>query len=118
MPDLESNGANAAADAGIVFQRVETGIEGDGRPAAVLQAVAELHAFAIERAETAERALAEAAEAHAVALAADKKAVRKIVARVGRAVSDVAEVEARKVAVASALSPASPLNPIGQPGIQ
>ena len=31
-----------AADAGIVFQRVETGIEGDGQPAAVLEAVAEL----------------------------------------------------------------------------
>ena len=33
-------------------------------------------------------------------LAADKKAVRKIVARVGRAVAEVAEVEARKGAVA------------------
>lgn len=88
-----------AADARIVFQRVETGKEGDGRPAAVLQAVAELHAFAIERPETAEGALAETAEAHGVALAADKKAVRKIVARIGRTVSDVAEVKARKVPV-------------------
>src|SRR6185369_11280402 len=86
-----------AADARIVFQRVETGKEGDGRPAA--EAVAELYAFAIDRAESAERTLAEAAEAHAAALAADKKAVRKIVARIGRAVSDVAEVEARQVAV-------------------
>src|SRR5207253_9576763 len=46
-----------ATDAGIVFQRVETGIEGDGQ-AAVLEAVPELSAFAIERAETAERTLA------------------------------------------------------------
>ena len=88
-----------AADAGIVFERVETGKECHGRPAPILQAVAELHAFAIDRAETAERTLAEAAEAHVVALATDKKAVRKIVARIGGAISDIPEVEARKVAV-------------------
>src|SRR5689334_18853749 len=33
-----------AADAGIVFQRVETGKERDGRPASILQAVTELRA--------------------------------------------------------------------------
>src|SRR5206468_12634134 len=108
-----------AADAGIVFQRVETGIKGDGQ-AAALQAVAELNAFAIERAETAGRTLAETAEAQAAALAADKKAVRKIVARVGRAVSDVAEVEARKAPVsvrALACIAAKTHRPAGNPVI-
>ena len=54
----------------------------------------------IKRAEIAKRILVEAAQAHAAALAADKKAVRKIVARIGKAAaSGVTEVKARKVPV-------------------
>src|SRR5260370_516906 len=91
-------GSKRAPDAGIVFQGVETGIDRDG---CVLEVVAELHAFVIKRA--AERCiLVEAvhAQTHAAALAADEPAVRKVVARVGKAAaSGAAAVKARKVAV-------------------
>src|SRR6188768_3153192 len=86
-------GRKNAANAGIVFQRVEAGIERDG---CVLEVVAELHAFGIERAERA--GLVEAAQAHGAAFIADKPAVRKIVARRGKA-AGVAAAKAGKNAV-------------------
>src|SRR5258708_20947232 len=92
-------GAERATDAGIEFKGVETGIDRDGRPR-VLEAVAELHAFGSERAEIAKsRILSDAAQADAAAFAADKPAVRKIVAQIGRATAGIAVVKARKVAV-------------------
>src|SRR5437763_369942 len=55
-------GRKRAADAGVVFQRVETGIERDGQPAQALKIVAGLHAFIMKR--VAERArLVDATEA-------------------------------------------------------
>src|ERR1700730_823666 len=92
-------GRKRAADAGVKFQRVETGIDREG---CVLEIVAELHALVIKRAEIAERSIpvdAAHAQTHAAAFAADKPAVRKIVAHRGKAASGVTAVEARKVAV-------------------
>src|SRR6476660_4804205 len=90
-----------AANAGIIFQGVETGIDREGQPARVFEVVAELHAFVIKRAEIAERIPVDAAHAQTpAAFAADKPAVRKIVARIGKAAaSGVTAVKARKVAV-------------------
>ena len=89
-------GRKSAANAGIVFQRVEPAIDRHG---SVLEVVAELHAFAIERAERSSLADAVRAQAHAAAaFVADKPAVRKIVARRGKAVGGTA-VKARNVAV-------------------
>src|SRR4051794_15887346 len=86
-------GSKRATGAGIVFQCVETGINRDRR---VLEVVAELCAFGRKRAEVAERSKpAKAVHAHAAACAAEKPAVRKIVARLG----NTAAVKARKVAV-------------------
>src|SRR5262249_32086842 len=42
-------GGERASEAGIVFQRVEAGIDCDGQPARFLEVVAELHAFIGER---------------------------------------------------------------------
>lgn len=92
------------ADAGVEFQGVDTAIDPERRAARlVLEVVAELYALVGERADIAERAtLAEAvhAETHGAAFAADKPAVRKIGARIGKAVASGTEVKARKVAVA------------------
>src|SRR5947209_2008735 len=88
-------GGKRAADAGIVLQRVETGIDGDGQPAEALKIVAGLHAFIMKRA--AERArLVDAVhpEPNAAGSAADKPAVRKIHAHRGKAASGLAAVEA------------------------
>src|ERR1700731_1454977 len=96
-------GGKRAADAGIIFQGVETRIDREGYPARVLEVVAELHALVIKRAEIAERSIlvdAVHAQTHAAAFAADKPAVRKIVAHRGKAAaSGVTAVKARKVAV-------------------
>src|SRR4051794_38471112 len=92
-------GRKRAADAGVVFQGVETGIDGKRQPAQALKIVAGLHAFIMKRA--AERAgLVDAADAEtrAAGSAADKPAVRKINARRGKA-AGVAAVEACKAAV-------------------
>src|ERR1700730_2829752 len=93
-------GRKRAADAGVVFQRVETGIDREG---CVLEVVAELHALVIKRVEIAKRSIpvdAVHAQTHAAAFAADKPAVRKIVAHRGKAAaSGVTAVKARKVAV-------------------
>src|SRR5258708_30012345 len=95
-------GRKRAADAGIIFQGVETGIDRDGQPArGILEVVAELHALVRKRA--AERAIlleAVRAQTQAAAFAADKPAVRKIVALRGKAeASGVPAVKARKVAI-------------------
>src|ERR1019366_2645283 len=92
------------ADAGVIFQGVETGIERDGQSARIPEVVAELHAFVTQIAERGilgDAVHAQAhAQAHAAAFAADKPAVGKIVARIGKApASDVAAAKARKVAV-------------------
>src|ERR1700730_7533155 len=82
-------------DASIVFQAVETGIDRDGR---AIEVVAELHAVAGERGDIAPASTltkAVHAQPHSAAFAADKPAVRKIVARGKAAASDVAAVEAR-----------------------
>src|SRR5260370_30244315 len=95
-------GGKRATDGGIIFQGVETGIDREGLAARVLEVVAELHAFVIKRAEIAERAIpVDAAHAESpAAFAADKPAVGKIVARIGKAgASGVTAVKARKVAV-------------------
>src|SRR5206468_9331734 len=63
-----------------------------------LEVVAELHAFRIERAERASLVDAAHAQAHAAAFIADKPAVRKIVARRGKA-AGVTAAKARKVAI-------------------
>src|SRR6266481_2230007 len=86
-------GRKSATDAGIVFQRVDAGIERDGR---VLELVAKLHAFGIARAERA--SLVDAAQAHATAFIADKPAVRKIGARRGKAPA-VSATKAPKIAI-------------------
>jgi len=86
-----------AADAGIVFQGVEAGIDRDGRAREV---VTELHAFVGERWCFAEYSgLTEAvhAQTQSAAFAADKPAVRKIVAR-GKAAAS-ATIKGRKSAV-------------------
>src|SRR6266851_10161726 len=89
-------GGKRATDAGIIFQGVETGIDREG---CVLEVVAEV----IKRADIAERSIpvdAVHAQTHAAAFAADKPAVRKIVAHIGKAAaSGVTAVKARKVAV-------------------
>jgi hypothetical protein len=95
-------GRERTADAGIVFQGVETGIDREG-PAHVLEVVAELHALVRKRAGIAERSsLIDAvhAQTHAAAFAADKPAVRKIVAPPG-----VAAVEARQAAAGGRIAP-------------
>src|SRR6266851_110894 len=96
-------GGKRATDAGIIFQGVETGIDREGQPARVLEVVAELHALVIKRADIAERSIlvdAVHAQTHAAAFAADKPAVRKTVAHIGKAAaSGVTAVKARKVAV-------------------
>src|SRR6202023_2995700 len=96
-------GGKRATDAGIIFQGVETGIDREGQPTPVFEVVAELHAFGIERAEVAKSCIlvdAAHAQTHAAAFAADKPAVRKIVAHIGKAAaSGVAAVKAQKVAV-------------------
>src|SRR6202165_2085067 len=96
-------GSKRVTDAGVVFQGIETGIDREGRPARVLEVVAELHALVSERADIAERSIligAAHAQTHAAAFAADKPAVRKIVAHIGKAAaSGVTAVKARKVAV-------------------
>src|SRR6266481_5631884 len=94
-------GGKRATDGSIIFQGVETGIDREGQPTRVFEAVAELHAFGIERAEIAKSCIpVDAAQAHAAAFAADKPAVRKIVAHIGKAAaSRVTAVKARKVAV-------------------
>ena len=73
-------GRKRGTDAGIVFQRVEPAVDGNGR---VLERVAKPHASSLERAERA--GLVDAAQAQArtqaAAFAADKPAVRKIVPR-------------------------------------
>src|SRR3984893_16489868 len=94
-------GGKRATDAGIIFQGVEAGINRERQPARVFEVVAELHAFVIKR--VAERSVlvdAVHAQTHAAAFAADKPAVRKIVAHIGKAAaSGVTAVKARKVAV-------------------
>src|ERR1700730_13557698 len=96
-------GSKRVTDAGIVFQGIETGIDREGRPARVLEVVAELHALVSERSDIAERSIligAAHTQTHAAAFAADKPAVRKIVAHIGKAAaSGVTAVKARKVAV-------------------
>src|SRR5450759_5319 len=96
-------GGKRATDAGVIFQGVETRIDREGQPARVLEVVAELHAFGIKRTEVAKsRTLVDAAQAqtHPAAFAADKPAVRKIVAHIGNAAAPrVTAVKARKVAV-------------------
>src|ERR1700754_378064 len=90
-------GRKRAANAGVVFQGVEAGID---RERCVLELVADLRAFRIKRA--AERAgLVDAVHAvsHAAGSAADKPAVRKSGAHVGKAASGVTAVEACKAAV-------------------
>src|SRR5262245_48648527 len=86
-------GGKRASDAGIIFQGIETGIDGDG----VLELVAELRALVLKRADIAERSkLVDAihAQPHGAAFAADKPAARKIVARIGKAAaSGVAAVK-------------------------
>src|SRR5580765_6650852 len=93
-------GSKRATDASIIFQGVEPGIDREG---GVLEVVAELHALVIKRADIAERSIlvdTVHAQTHAAAFAADKPAVRKIVARIGKAAaSGVTAVKARKVAV-------------------
>src|SRR5437667_11994282 len=90
-----------ATDGSIVFQSVETGIHREGQPTRVFEAVAELHAFGVERAEIAKSCtLVDAAQAHPTAFATDKPAVRKIVAPIGKAAAPgVTAVKACKVAV-------------------
>src|SRR6266481_7968217 len=92
-------GGKRAADAGVIFQGVETGIDREGQPARVFEVVAELHALVIKRGDIAERSIlvdAVHAQTHAAAFAADKPAVRKIGAHIGKAASGVTAV---KVAV-------------------
>src|ERR1700730_12174234 len=93
-------GRKRVTDAGVIFQGVETGIDREG---CVLEVVAELHALVIKRAEIAERSIpvdAVHTQTHAATFAADKPAVRKIVAHRGKAAaSGVTAVKARKVAV-------------------
>jgi hypothetical protein len=96
-------GSKRATIADIIFQGVETGIERDGQAATArtLKVVAELHALVTKRADIAEPVgLADAghAQTQAAAFAADKPAVREIVARA--AASGVTAAKARKVAVA------------------
>src|ERR1700724_4900667 len=86
-------GRKRVTDAGVIFQGVETGIDREG---CVLEVVAELHALVIKRAEIAERSIpvdAAHAQTHAAAFAADKPAVRKIVAHRGKAGSGVTAAE-------------------------
>src|SRR5450631_458532 len=93
-------GGKRVTDAGVIFQGVEPGIDREG---CVLEVVAELHALVIKRAEITERSIqvdAVHAQTHAAAFAADKPAVRKIVAHIGKAAaSGVTALKARKVAV-------------------
>src|SRR6202158_5683144 len=95
-------GSKRVTDAGVVFQGIETGIDREGRPARALEVVAELHALERGGADIAERSIligAAHAQTHAAAFAADKPAVRKIVAHRGKAAaSGVTAVKARKVA--------------------
>src|ERR1700694_5410024 len=90
-------GSKRVTDAGIVFQGIETGIDREGRSARALEVVAELHALVSERGDMPDRSIlivAAHAQTHAAALAADKPAVRKIVARIGKAAaSGVAAVK-------------------------
>src|SRR4051812_41692549 len=94
----------SATDAGLVFQGVKSAVDRERQPA-VLEAVAKLHAFGIDRAEIAKGGIlpdaAQAqAHAHAATLAADEPAARKIIAHVGNAAATgVTAVKARKVAV-------------------
>src|SRR6266481_6955008 len=84
-------GGKRATDAGVIFQGVETGIDRDGQPTRAFEVVTELHAFAIERAEIAKSCIpvdAAHAQTHAAAFAADKPAVRKIVAHIGKAAAE------------------------------
>src|SRR5882757_7420783 len=86
-----------APDSGIVFQGVEAGIDRDGR---ALEVVTELHAFVGERwcfAECSGLAEAVHAQTQSAAFAADKPAVREMVARGKTAAS--ATVKARKSTV-------------------
>src|SRR5215475_6090803 len=83
-------GCQSATEA-IVLQGVEASIDRDG---SVLEVVAELHAFTIERAERSGLVDAAHVQTHSAALAADKQPVGKIVARVGKVLA-----KARKVAV-------------------
>src|SRR5258706_2768215 len=95
-------GGKRAADAGVIFQGVETGIDREGQPARVFEVVAELHALVIKRGDIAERSVLVDAvhpRTHAATLGADKPAVRKIVAHIGNAALGVTAVKARKVAV-------------------
>src|ERR1700736_1395970 len=96
-------GSKRVTDAGVVFQGIETGIDREGRPPRALEVVAELHALVSERADIAERSIligAAHAQTHAAAFAADKPAVRKIVAHIGKAAAwGVTADKARKVAV-------------------
>src|SRR5258708_36962254 len=96
-------GGKGTTDAEIIFQGVETGIDREGWPARVLEVVAELHALVIKRADIAERSVlvdAVHAQTHAAAFAADKPAVRKIVAHIGKvAASGATAVKARQCAV-------------------
>src|SRR4051794_30228198 len=83
-------GRKRAANAGVVFQRVETGIDGERQPAQALKIVAGLHAFIMKRgAERAGLVDAADAETRAAGSAADKPAVRKIGAHIRKAVSPV-----------------------------
>src|SRR6267378_8605413 len=93
-------GGKRATDAAAIFQGVETAKDREGQPARVLEVVAELHAFIIDIAERASLVDAVHAQTHAAAFAADKPAVREIVAHIGKAAaSGITAVKARKVAV-------------------
>src|ERR1700737_613016 len=96
-------GGKRATDAGIIFQGVETRIDRDGQPTGVLEVIAELYAFVIERTDIAESSIlvdAVHAQTHAATFGADEPAVRKIVAHMGKAAaSGAAAVKARKIAV-------------------
>jgi len=96
-------GGGKVTEAGFIFQGVETGIDRDRQSARAVEIVTELYAFGIDRAEIAERCIlvdAVHAQTDAAAFAADKPAIRKIVARVGKAAaSGVTAVEAGKVAI-------------------
>src|SRR4051794_38306852 len=86
-------GRKRAADAGVVFQRVETGIDRERQPAQALKIVAGLHAFIMKRgAERARLVDATEAETRAAGSAADEPAVRKINARRGKAGAGAAAI--------------------------